>query len=55
MSRVTVMNALGQTVYDAQTDADQTVLNLSQYGTGMYLVRINTESETIVKKVLVVR
>lgn len=55
MSRVTVMNALGQTVYDAPADADQTVLNLSQYGTGMYLIRISSEKGVCVKRVPVVK
>ena len=54
MSRVTVMNALGQTVYDASTDADQTVLNLSHYGTGMYLIRISSEKGVSMKRVSVV-
>ena len=55
MNHVTVMNALGQTVYDAPTDADQTVLNLSQYGTGMYLIRISSEKGVSVKRVSVVK
>ena len=55
MNHVTVMNALGQTVYDAPTDADQTVLNLSQYGTGMYLIRISSEKGVNVKRVSVVK
>lgn len=54
MNHVTVMNALGQTVYDAPTDANQTVLNLSQYGTGMYLIRISSEKGISVNRVSVV-
>lgn len=53
MSRVTVMNVLGQTIYDAPTDADQMVLDLSQYGTGMYLIRISSEMGVSVKRVSV--
>ena len=55
MNHVTIMNALGQTVYDAPTDADQTVLDLSQYGPGMYLVRISSEKGINVKRVSVVK
>ena len=55
MNHVTVMNTLGQTVYDAPTDADQTVLDLSQYGTGMFLIRISTEKGISVKRVSVVK
>ncbi len=54
MNHVTIMNALGQTVYDVPTDANQTVLNLSQYGTGMYLIRISSEKGVSVKRVSVV-
>ena len=54
MSHVTVMNTLGQTVYDAPANANQTVLNLSQYGTGMYLIRISSEKGVCVKRVSVV-
>ena len=54
MSHLTVMNALGQTVYNAQTDADQMVLNLSQYGTGMFLIRISTEKGVSVHRVSVI-
>ena len=55
LNRVTVMNALGQTVYDNPTDANQMVLNLSQYGAGLYLIRINSESGVSVKQVSVVK
>ena len=54
MNRVTVTNALGQTVYDAPTDGNQMNLDLSQYGTGMYLIRISLESGASVKRVSVV-
>ena len=55
MNHVTVMNALGQTIYDAPTDSDRTVLNLSQYGTGMYLIRVSSEKGVSVKRVSVVK
>ena len=51
LNRVTVMNVLGQTVYDAPTDANQAVLNLSQYGAGLYLIRISSEKGFSVKRV----
>ena len=55
MNRVTVMNTMGQTIYDTPTDSDQTMLNLSQYGTGMYLIHISSEMGVIVKRVSVVK
>ena len=54
MSRVTVLNTLGQTIYDSPTDTDQTVLNLSQYDAGLYLIRISSEKGISVKRVSVV-
>ena len=55
MRRVSVMNALGQTVYDAAADVDHMVVDLSQYGTGMYLIRINYENGVSVQRVSVVK
>ena len=55
MNRVTVTNALGQTVYDALANANQMVLDLSQYGTGMYLIRISFDNGVGVKRVSVVK
>lgn len=54
ISRVMVMNALGQTVYDETTDGNQTLLNLSQYGSGVYLVRVYSEKGVSVRRVSLV-
>ena len=55
MNRLTIMNALGQTVYDAPADADHMVLDLSQYGAGMYLIRINSDKGISVIRVSVLQ
>ena len=55
MTRLTVMNALGQMVYDTPVEGDEATLDLAQYGVGMYLIRISTDAETFVKKVSVTR
>lgn len=55
MRHITVMNAVGQVVYDAPVDTETTVLNLGQYGAGMYMIRISTEHETFVRKISVTR
>ena len=52
MNRVTVINSLGQNVYDAETDADQMVVDMSQFGAGMYLIRIIFEDGVSVRRVL---
>lgn len=55
MSHVMVLNALGQVVYDALVDTDVLALDLGQYGAGMYMVRISTANETIIRKVSVTK
>lgn len=54
LSRVMVMNALGQTIYDETTNGNQTLLNLSQYGCGVYLVRVYSEKGVSVRRVSLV-
>ena len=55
MYRIVVTNVLGQVVYDAPVDAEMMVINLGQYGAGMYMIRISTEYETVVRKISVTR
>lgn len=55
MRRITVSNTLGQIVLDEEVDGDHTMLNMSQFGAGTYLVRIHTESGTALKRVNVFR
>lgn len=55
MSHITVMNTLGQVMYDADAEGDQFVLDMSQYESGMYMVRVSTANGAIVKRVNVVR
>ena len=55
MKHITVVNALGQMVYDADITADVTTLNLGQFKAGIYMVRINTETGISVKRVTVVK
>ena len=55
MNHITVVNTLGQVVYGADVDADMIQLNLGQYKSGLYLVRVNTESGVSVKRVTLVK
>lgn len=55
MTRIIVLNALGQVVYDAPVDSDEALLDMSQYGVGMYLVRIQAAGETVLRRVSVTR
>ena len=55
MQRLTVVNELGQVVYDAEVNNDSETLNMSQFGSGVYMIRIYTENGMGVKRVSVIR
>ena len=55
MNHITVVTALGQTVYDADINGTSMNLNMAQYKVGVYMVRIYTEDGVSVKRVTVVR
>ncbi len=55
MNRITVVNALGQVVYDAEIENDMTTLNMGQFTSGVYMVRIATATGVSVKRVTVVK
>lgn len=51
---ITVSNMLGQTLFETTTE-DSTTLDLSSYGQGFYLVRIETENGATVQKINVMK
>ncbi len=55
LQRLTVMNEMGQVVYDAEVSSDTETLNMSQFGVGVYMIRIYTENGMGVKRVSVIR
>ena len=55
MQRLTVVNELGQVVYDAEVNNDTETLDMSQYGVGVYMIRIYTVNGIGVKRVNVIR
>ena len=55
MQRLVVFNEMGQVVYDAEATSDSETLDMSQYGVGVYMVRIYTENGMGVKRVSVIR
>ena len=55
MTRIVVVNELGQVVYDAEVNGDETTLNMSQFGEGVFMVRIYTENGIGVNRVSVIR
>jgi hypothetical protein len=55
MNHITVLNVLGQVVYDANADGNFTTLDMSQYQAGVYMVRVSTESGESVKRISVTK
>jgi hypothetical protein len=55
LQRLSVVNELGQVVYDAEVNGDEATLNMSQFGMGVYMIRIYAENGWSVKRVTVVK
>ena len=55
MQRLTVVNELGQVVYDAEASNDTETLDMSQFGAGVYMIRIYTANGMGIKRVSVIR
>ena len=55
MTRITITNALGQTIYDQEIDTDNKVIDMAQYEAGVYMVHITTENGVAVERVTVVK
>jgi hypothetical protein len=53
MNHITVLNTLGQMVYDANVSGDLQTLEMGQYEAGVYMVRVVTENGTSVQRVVV--
>ena len=55
MQRLTVVNELGQVVYDTEVNSDTETLNMNPFGVGVFMIRIYTENGMGVKRVSVIR
>jgi hypothetical protein len=51
INHITVLNTLGQVVYDSHADGNTTTLDMSHYQAGIYMVRVTTENGDSVKLV----
>ena len=51
LNHVTVMNTLGQVVYESNAHGNMTTLDMSPYQAGVYMVRVTTENGESVKLV----
>ncbi|MCQ2318344.1 MAG: choice-of-anchor J domain-containing protein [Bacteroidales bacterium] len=55
MRQITIVNSLGQTVYNQNVNADTMTIDMSQFGAGMYIVNIVTENGVSAKRISVAR
>lgn len=53
MKHISIVNAIGQEVFGTRVDSDQYSLNMSQFGQGIYLVRIACENGQALKHIVV--
>ncbi|MDL2243061.1 T9SS type A sorting domain-containing protein, partial [Bacteroidales bacterium OttesenSCG-928-K03] len=55
MNRITVMSMVGQVVYDVKVDSNQESVDVSSLKSGVYIVRISTESGVSTERITIVR
>ena len=55
LNHVSVYNAIGQMVYEANCEDDMMEINMSDVESGIYMVRIATESGIVTKRVTVIK
>ena len=53
LSQVRIVNAYGQTVYNADLEGDQVRIDLSQMGKGIYMMHIEANGGHAVRKIVV--
>ncbi|NOX86051.1 MAG: T9SS type A sorting domain-containing protein [Chlorobi bacterium] len=56
MSHITIVNYVGQVVYDADiTDQTKVTLNTGSYDAGVYVVRISTDNGIVTKRMTITK
>ena len=55
MTHVTVVNMLGQVVYEKALEGNETTVDMSQFELGLYFVRVNTTNGVMTRRVIVTR
>ena len=53
MERIVVVNSLGQTLYQANTEAPEMALDLAPFGKGMYFIMIQTSQGVTTQRIVV--
>ncbi len=55
MTRITIVNTLGQVVYDRNVNSDNEIVNMSSYDSGIYMLRITTEKGVTTNRISVIK
>ena len=55
MTHINIVNTMGQVVYSQDVNADETVIDMAKFESGVYMVSIITENGTSVKRVTVTK
>ncbi|MBQ3845233.1 MAG: DUF2436 domain-containing protein [Bacteroidales bacterium] len=55
MKHISIINAMGQVVYNQDVNADEMVIDMAKFESGVYMVNIITENGSSVKRVTVVK
>ncbi len=53
LSHIRIVNTYGQTVYNANHEGDQAIIDLSKTAKGIYMMHIEANGEQVVKKIVV--
>ena len=53
LDKIRIVNAFGQTVYNAKAEGNQVRIDLSQMANGVYVMHIGTENGVVVKQIVV--
>ena len=53
MKHICIVNTIGQVVYDNNVDSNNEIIDMSQYNSGVYVVRIETENGIVIRQVSV--
>ena len=51
MQRITVINTLGQVVTDGELEADTTSIDMTQFGKGLFVIRIQTKDGSCTRRI----
>ena len=52
IDKVEVLDALGNTILSVECDNNEVSIDLTKFGTGVYFVKVTSESDTVVEKVV---